>query len=296
MQAVAAFILRGRQQAAALIVPAVLLPVLNLGSGAALALVTLRKGAQEGMLTLLLSTCLLLILSMWLFGSTVPAIVLVATLWLPLWILAGILRHTISLAVTLQSALALALLAVLGFSLVIGDVTGWGQELLERLLDPLLQQLQLGEQQRSDIEATLAPLLLGLFVANILLSILLSLLLGRWWQALLFNPAGFGAEFRQLRLGRPLALLTMLLCGGAVLAQWPLLINLLSPLLVIYALQSIAVVHGVVNRARLAQGWLVGLYVLLLLLPQSLFLLSLLGVVDAWVDFRARITAPAGTV
>lgn len=296
MQAVAAFILRGRQQAAALIVPAVLLPVLNLGSGAALALVTLRKGAQEGMLTLLLSTCLLLILSMWLFGSTVPAIVLVVTFWLPLWILAGILRHTISLAVTLQSALALALLAVLGFSLVIGDVTGWGQELLERLLDPLLQQLQLGEQQRSDIEATLAPLLLGLFVANILLSILLSLLLGRWWQALLFNPAGFGAEFRQLRLGRPLALLTMLLCGGAVLAQWPLLINLLSPLLVIYALQSIAVVHGVVNRARLAQGWLVGLYVLLLLLPQSLFLLSLLGVVDAWVDFRARITAPAGTV
>jgi len=50
MQALAAFILRGRPQAVALIVLTVLLPVLNLGSGAALALVTLRKGPQEGML------------------------------------------------------------------------------------------------------------------------------------------------------------------------------------------------------------------------------------------------------
>jgi len=26
-------------------------------------------------------------------------------------------------------------------------------------------------------------------------------LLGRWLQALLYNPGGFGAEFRELRLG-----------------------------------------------------------------------------------------------
>jgi hypothetical protein len=270
--------------------------VLNLGGAAALALVTLRKGPREGLLTLLICTCLLLILAMGLFDSTLPVLGLMATFWLPLWVLAGVLRYTISLTVTLQSALALALLVVLGGAIALGDVTGWGRELLDRLVDPLLQQMQLTGRQRGDIEATLATLLLGLCVGNALLSTLLSLLLGRWWQSLLFHPGGFGAEFCALRLGQLPAWLALLLFAGVLLWQWPLLANLMLPLLVLYVFQGIAVVHGVVNRARLAQGWLVGLYVVLLLLPQTLLLLGLLGVVDAWVDVRARIPARAGTV
>ena len=296
MRALAGFILRGRWQAVMLLALTALLPVLNLGGAAALALVTLRKGPQEGLLTLLISTCLLLILAMGLFDSTLPVLGLMATFWLPLWVLAGVLRYTISLTVTLQSALALALLVVLGGAIALGDVTGWGRELLDRLVDPLLQQMQLTGRQRSDIEATLATLLLGLCVGNALLSTLLSLLLGRWWQSLLFHSGGFGAEFCALRLGQLPAWLALLLFAGVLLWQWPLLANLMPPLLVLYVFQGIAVVHGVVNRARLAQGWLVGLYVVLLLLPQTLLLLCLLGVVDAWVDVRARIPAPAGTV
>jgi len=296
MQALAGFILRGRWQAVMLLALTALLPVLNLGGAAALALVTLRKGPREGLLTLLICTCLLLILAMGLFDSTLPVLGLMATFWLPLWVLAGVLRYTISLTVTLQSALALALLVVLGGAIALGDVTGWGRELLDRLVDPLLQQMQLTGRQRGDIEATLATLLLGLCVGNALLSTLLSLLLGRWWQSLLFHPGGFGAEFCALRLGQLPAWLALLLFAGVLLWQWPLLANLMLPLLVLYVFQGIAVVHGVVNRARLAQGWLVGLYVVLLLLPQTLLLLGLLGVVDAWVDVRARIPARAGTV
>lgn len=274
-----------------LLVVTALLPLLNLVGGAALALVTLRKGPQEGLLILLISTCVLLVLAMGLFNSTLPVIVMVSACWLPLWILAGVLRYSISLTVTLQAALVLALLCVLGCTLAIGDVAGWGRQLLDRLLAPLLQQMQLAGEQRSAIEATLAPLLLGLFVGNALLSTLLSLLLGRWWQSLLFYPGGFGTEFRSLRLGRWPAWLMLGLFAGIWLWQWPVLANLLPPLLVLYVLQGIAVVHGVVNQAKLAQGWLVGLYVVLLLLPQTLLLLGLLGTVDAWVDIRARIAA-----
>ena len=291
MQALAAFILQGTWQAVMLLVLTALLPLLNLGGGAALALVTLRKGSQEGLLTLLIATCVLLVVAMALFNSTLPIITLVATFWLPLWILAGVLRYSISLTVTLQAALVLALLCVLGFTFAIGDVTDWGRQLLERLLAPLLQQMRLADAQRNAIEVTLAPLLLGLFIGNALLSALLSLLLGRWWQSLLFYPGGFGTEFRTLRLGRLPAWLMLGLFVGIWLWQWPLLANLLLPLLVLYVLQGFAVVHGVVNRAKLAQGWLVGLYVVLLLLPQTLLLLGLLGAVDAWVDIRARIAA-----
>jgi hypothetical protein len=296
MRGLAAFILRGRPQAVLVIVLAAVLPLLNLFSGAALALVTLRKGAQEGMLSLLIATCLTIILVAALFNSTLPAVGLLGTFWLPLWLLSGVLRHTVSLAVTLQLALLLATLVLVGYAVVIGDVTGWGRALLAQLLEPVLQPLQLPGPQQTAIEATLAPFILGLFIANGLLSVLLSLMLGRWWQALRFNPGGFGAEFRELRLGRYPALLAVLVFAGTLLWQWPLLVNLALLLLVIYALQGIALAHALVNRRRLAPGWLVGFYLLLLLLPQSFFLVCLLGVIDAWVDFRIRVKSPAGTV
>lgn len=34
---------------------------------------------------------------------------------------------------------------------------------------------------------------------------LLCLMLGRYWQSVLYNPGGFGLEFRALRLSPPLA-------------------------------------------------------------------------------------------
>ncbi len=296
MRGLASFIMRGRLQAVLIIALAAILPVLNIFSGAALALVTLRKGSREGMLNLLIATCLTVILAVLLFGSTRPAIGLLGTFWLPLWLLSGVLRHTIALAAALQLALLLALLALLGGMLAIGDIAAWGRPLLEHLLEPLLQQLQLDGLQRTAIETMLAPFSLGLFIANSLLSVLLSLLLGRWWQALLFNPGGFGAEFRELRLGQQLALLAALVFAGVLLLRWPLLANLTPLLLVIYALQGIALAHAIINRARLARGWLVGFYLLLLLLPQTLFLVCLLSVIDAWADFRVRIKSPAGTV
>jgi hypothetical protein len=295
MRGLASFIMRGRFQAVLVMVLAAILPVLNIFSGAALALVTLRKGSQEGMLNLLIATCLLIILAVLLFGSTWLAIGLLGTFWLPLWLLSGVLRHTIALAVTLQLALLLALLALLGGILAIDDSAAWGRPLLEHLLEPLLQQLQLSDLQRNAIEAMLAPFSLGLFIANGLLSVLLSLLLGRWWQSLLFNPGGFGAEFRELRLGRQLALPAALVFAGVLLWQWPLLANLIPLLLVIYTLQGTALAHAIIRRARLARGWLVGFYLLLLLLPQILVLVCLLSIVDAWADFRVRIKSPAGT-
>ncbi len=296
MQGIASFILRGRSPAVATLVLAALLPLLNLCSGAALALVTLRKGAQEGMLTLLIAVCLMIVVTGLLFGSTLPALLLLLFFWVPSWLLAGVLRYSVSLTITVQLGLLLATLALAGSLVTLDDVAAWGRQLLEQRLEPLLQPVQLTGPQLAALTAMLAPVMPGLIIAQMLLSVLLSLLLGRWWQALLFNPGGFGAEFRELRLDKRLAPLTAALLVGAWWLQWPLLVNLTPLLLAVYSLQSIALAHAIVKRARFAQGWLVGFYAVLVLLPQSIVLLSLLGLLDAWVDIRTRIKSPAGIV
>ena len=278
------------------IVVAGVMPLLNLFSGAALALVTLRQGAREGLITLLLSTAIAGILLGLMAGSVMPAVVLLGLFWLPLWGLAVTLRYTVSLAQALRLSVLLAALAMLIFAFTLSDATQWGRTLLEQALKPMLIQLGLAEREPQILDQLLdylSPLVLGLIVANGLASLLCGLLLGRWWQALLYNPGGFGREFHELRLGRQTAGVTLALCTLAVIINAPWLNNLLLLLVVLYTVQGLAVSHGVVAKAGMARLWLIGLYVLLFLaLPQMLMILCLLGVIDAWGDIRARFNSP----
>jgi uncharacterized protein YybS (DUF2232 family) len=61
-------------------------------------------------------------------------------------------------------------------------------------------------------------------------------------------------------------------------------------LLVVYILQGLAVVHAVVHSRQVHRGWLIGLYmVLLMAAPEMMPVLALLGWMDAWIDVRARV-------
>ncbi|NJN46816.1 MAG: hypothetical protein HC808_10430 [Candidatus Competibacteraceae bacterium] len=204
MRSLASFVMQGRSQAAMVIVVSGVMPLLNLFSGAALALVTLRRGAQEGLITLLLSTAIAGILLGVMAGSAMPTVVLLGLFWLPLWGLAVTLRYTVSLAQTLRLSVLFTALAMLIFALMIGDVTQWGRTLLEQLLKPMLIQLGLAEREPQILEQLLdylSPLVLGLIFANGLASLLCGLLLGRWWQALLFNPGGIWSRISRTSVG-----------------------------------------------------------------------------------------------
>ena len=298
MRSLASFIMRGPLQAALVTAAAALVPLLFLFSGAAVTLVTLRQGRRAGMTVIVMGTCLTVV-PIWLFsGSTTPVTVgLLSLFWLPLWGLAMVLRTTVALAKTLQVALLFAILVLLIFAIYTTDLALWGQHWLEQVLNPLLQQLPLTTEEQAIFAQgldALTPLVVGLLIANGLASVLLSLLLGRWWQAVLFNPGGFRNEFHELRLGQPMALGTLLVFGIAWLTKSPLFANVIPLLVVIYTLQGIALLHGIASKLKLAQGWLVGFYLLLLLaLPQVLTLLCLVSISDAWLDFRARIKPPA---
>jgi hypothetical protein len=119
------------------------------------------------------------------------------------------------------------------------------------------------------------------------------LLLGRWQQALLFNPAGFRPEFHELRLGRPLAALTLGLFGAAMLSGWPPLSNAMLVVGLLYTLQGVALVHAVAFKRQLSPIWLL-LFYLLLLVPLLSQLVMALGVADAWADFRDRVRPRLG--
>lgn len=298
MQRLAAFAMSARWRAVAIaavtaalavLMPPVSSPLAYVGA-AVIGLVTLRLGAVEGLGVLLAGMLALAVLGMPAGGISLPLVISAAMLWVPVWMLAQLLRVSRSPALTLQVAAVLGALLVIVAHAWLGDPPQWWAPRLQTLLEPAFAEHGL---DAAAYIPDLARWMTALSVAALVFGVLLSLLLARSWQAGLYNPGGFGAEFRALRLGRRFALAALLV---AVLAAVPGLGRVapvagdaLFTLLLVYLLQGLALVHALVSRLQSQRGWLIGVYVLLVFAaPQAVPLLALLGWMDAWVDVRNR--------
>ncbi|MGF1612910.1 MAG: hypothetical protein ACFCVA_03100 [Gammaproteobacteria bacterium] len=295
------YVLRGRTQAitvaAACAALSLLLPPVSYVSGAVIGLATLRNGAHEGGLVIAGSVLLAGALTWLLVGSVYPIMVFAVLTWIPVWLLAQVLRVTANQGSVLLVAGALGALALGVVHLVVADPAAWWEALLQRFVDDAVEGAPAlasgaGKEQLAELIHVLAPIMTGLVAAATVLGLILALFLARWWHALVDNPGGFGREFRSLAIDprfAPVALVIMLLAVLANAMTGGLAGESALIVVVLYMLQGLAVVHSVVNTRGASLGWLVGLYVLLVLLPpQVILLLALTGFIDVWMKFRAR--------
>lgn len=290
MRALAEFIMRGRMQATLVVVVSAALPLLFWLSAAAGSLVLLRRGWSDALG--ILAWALLPAIGWWYFGEPRTLLVLLGALGLAL-----LLRANPSWNRVLLCSVVLGLVygLVLGaqFREPIEAMALELQKLMPQMLDGMHQQMSVDERARLD--SLIAPVLTGLIAALLQIVSLLSLMLGRFWQAQLYNPGGFGREFRALRLPTPLAMLLLvgMLLGPNLGPQMAMLTPLCS---VPLAFAGIALLHGMVAQGRLAKFWLVGLYITLLLFMQLTYpLLVVLAIVDSLFDFRGRFERKSGS-
>lgn len=289
MRALAEFIMRGRMQAIFVVAGAAALPMLFWLSAAAGSLVLLRRGLNDALSVLVWAV--IPALAWWYFGDPRTLLVLLGSLGLAL-----LLRSHASWVRVMVCSVGLGLLYVWALGAVFGEpIAALASELQKVLPDALSGAYQqLSVEERSRVESLLAPVLTGLLAALLQVVTLLSLMLGRYWQAALYNPGGFGSEFRALRLPPMLAILLLvgMLLGPNLGAQLAVLTPLCSVPLVF---AGIALMHGLVAQGRLPRFWLVGLYVTLVLFMQLIYpLLAVLAIVDSLFDFRGRAAGKNG--
>jgi hypothetical protein len=289
MRALADFIMRGRVQAALVVAGCAALPLLFWLSAAAGCLVLLRRG-MSGAIGVL-AWGVLPALVWWHFDEPRTLMVLLGSLGLAALLRSG---HSWSRVLLVSIALGLVYGLVLGevFRAPIEVMSQELQKVLPKFLDGLYQQMSVEERDR--LGALITPVLIGLMAALLQAVSLLVLLLGRYWQALLYNPGGFGREFRAIRipLWPAMLLLACMLVGPNFGTQLAMLTPLCSVPLVFAGL---ALIHGLVAEKRLARFWLVGMYVTLLLFMQLIYpMLVVLAIVDSLIDFRGR-SAPKGS-
>ncbi len=296
MRLLASFVMQGRSQAVMAIsiiaLLSVLFPPLAIISSAGVALVTLRVGLRDGLLVALLSAIACSLLAMLVQVNVIPVVGATLLLWLPVWILALMLRSSRSLAYTTILALLFGVLLIVIHYLQYSDPATQWSKVLGPMIESLGQAQGLEAGQRKLLLEVLSHWMTGMMAAGFFLQLIASLLLGRWWQSLLFNPGGFRDEFHQLRLPRPLALLAVAviaLLSTDVTVGRPMLDYLAMLLIMAYLLQGLALAHGLRAQLNASYGWLFGMYILLIIgMHYMLILLATIGVLDAMLDFRTR--------
>ena len=283
------FVTRSRYHAIGVSALSLLMPPFSFVGGAVIGLVTLRYGAAEGF-AVLAGSATVFAVAMWvLAGSIAPAVVFLVVTGLPALALCALLRATSSQGFVLVAATLAAGAAIVVLYLAVPDPVAWWLGMFEAFLAARTDGVD--PQAFEQLAELLRAVVMGLPVAVMVTSMVV-VFLARWGHAALDNPAGFGREFRDLRIGRRFA------TGAGVVAVLAIFAaprgagiahDLLMLIVAACAIQGIALVHGLVALRGAARGWIVAMYAsLVLVTPAAVLALSVAGFSDAWLDYRTR--------
>ncbi len=296
MISLARFILKGHSQAALVAASTamlgILLPPLAWLSGAAVALVTLVNGHRSGLLVTAIAAIGTAVLAGLILSAPILAAYYVLIVWLPLVLVAVVLRQTVSLEFCLQ---LIAAVSMIGLTLVyvlypdFGEI--WRTE-LNLMADDLVARSEgtVDKAQLMQVIDQIVRILPGFFASSFMIGTMLSLYLARWWQAVLYNPGGFGKEFRAINLGKTTALIALAIAIAASLIKADIFNAMLLVVFALYLNQGVAVLHAVFNTRQLNSFWLFLVYLFMFFVPHIVVLLALAGLADTWIDFRRRLS------
>jgi hypothetical protein len=297
VQFLAAFIMKGRLQAMIVASTFALLslpfPPVSIVSSASVALVTLRRGSKEGLYVLICACLAAGLLSTLLLGGYQFALLYGLVLWVPVWLIALVLREGRHLGVAIEIAILLGIAAVIGFYLYQTDVAQFWRQILEVMIQPMLaanpdvpiESLQ----QSADV---FAHYMTGGIAAGTVYGLLFGLFLARWWQSVLYNPGGFRLEYLALRSHPKLAIASVLIIAVAFLASGmiaELCWNITILLFVLYTFMGAAVLHCTFASMKTARFMVPFLYATVLIIPHVMVLVALFGLLDTWLDLRNKL-------
>lgn len=283
--------MRGRTQAIIVASTLALLslkfPPISVFSSASVALVTLRRGAAEGMYIMLGAALAAALLGFFVIDNYQFALLYALLLWLPVWMISIILREGRQLSLAVEVAVFIGILGVAGFYLYQPEPAAMWAGLLG----------QMAEQTNAPVKDikgwidNFSHYMTGMFAAGTVFSLLFGLFLGRWWQSLLFNPGGFKQEYLALSTGRSLAIGSLIILAAAYFATGTLseiAWNMVILLFALYTVIGTSVLHVVFSQTKMSRFAVPMFYVTLVLVPQVLPPVAIVGLIDTWFNIRKR--------
>ena len=257
------------------------LPLFSWAGASVVALYALRRGVEK---SLLVTAVPVLCASLMAFVFGDPSILLVLAITI---VLAAVLYRTLSWILVLLIGLGLSLVLVFLVGAVYEETLKGLVVAIKEVVAPPAQLATLGVDSVT-VDAWMASLSVGALSFVQIVSAIFALIFARAVQAQAYNPGGFKAEFEAVILPPMFAVGCLVLATtGFLIDPWMLRFTPVGALPLMFA--GIALVHGLTSM-RESRGLIIVFYVALVFFtPYLLMLLALLAVIDAFVDFRARV-------
>ena len=284
--------------ASSLALLSLLMPPISIVSSATVALVTLRRGAYEGLLVLISASVAAAALGFLVLDNFQFAFGYALILWLPVWVISVVLREGRHLSLALEIAAIYGILAVIGFFYFMENPALYWQAILQIMIQPMAQASEIPVDQLEKTILLLSQYMTGILAAGSVAGLLLGLLLARWWQANLYNPGGFSIEYLSLRMPARFTIATMVVVLVAAVSSGmfaQLAWNIGIILFMAYAFVGTAIVHALIGRTKAKRFLLPLFYLLFFVVPQVVLPVAIIGMSDTWLNLRKNITPKPST-
>lgn len=273
--------------ASSLALLSLMMPPVSVVSSATVALVTLRRGAYEGLYVLGCSSLAAALLGFLALGNFQFALLYVMVLWLPVWLISIILREGQHLSLAVEIAVLIGIVCVIGFYLYAPDPVA--------LWKAVLSQMIPADVPVADIQRTIDILvhyMTGVIAAGSVFGLLFGLFLGRWWQANLYNPGGFRQEFLSLSTKPRIsigAIVVLIIAVTSPVGVSEIAWNVCILLFVLFTVIGVAVLHYAFSMMKLGRYMVPMFYITLFLIPHAMLIVGLVGLSDPWLNLRKKI-------
>jgi len=288
MQAVAAWLVARPLNAVLALAATVSLAWLSFLSGVAMVLLVVHKGPQRAAVDMLLATALLAVVGLLVQAHLAAVVFGALSMWLPALLFGTLLVKTRSLTLMVQLSVIIVVAGMIGFYLMVPDPVSFWRSVLEKLIE-VWRELGLGEQAdllSQDVDGLAAQMTMVVALALWVVHTTNGILGYLFYKQLPGETVDYG-HFRDLNLGRVIAINMALASVIAFASDAVWLQNIAFVLFLVFFLQGLAVVHWLHNKGQLPVFAIIAVYVLMPILNIILLMgLAALGVIDTW--FRLR--------
>jgi hypothetical protein len=243
---------------------------------------------------------------LWLpIAGPVSALLLAAALIVPPLMAGRLMARGGSLTLAFQFATLAAIAVLVVVHLALADPPGVWQPVIEWMsseLDHMATMMSSsgGGWHPTDAELREAASTFvnwGVVAWLLLFNVIAAAAAGLYLLGCETNTARLGPQFRSLQAGRTLAGIALVVLVLLVATKWNFASDMSRLLLGVMVLQGLALMHAAREALGLNAGWLVIAYVALFISSQRSALveeaLAVIGFMDNWLPFRARLGAVA---
>ncbi len=202
---------------------------------------------------------LLLAAAMLMFGRPLP-VGFIYSAWVlgPPLLLALLLRRTDSMSLCLQVVTLVGAVLLVVLHVSFGDPHQFWAPFVRDLAQEMKTRGLPMDLEQDGLADTLARTLWGWIAVLTMTLAMCALFLARWWQSLPERAGSFGAEFRQVRLGRVLGVAAALVIGASLFTQQALVGDIGRLFLGSLVIVGLAAAHRAVSQGKLGRGVAVG--------------------------------------